>query len=273
MKKLKFIDTNKFLFILFAFLLITNFNCKKVDAALDFALNFEGIFKTSNGWEVTLSESPNNGIGNNKIGAGTFTKAGTAMPLFALGLGDKIFSSMKQIDDNTWEGMVAGSNFNIFLGGGKVTISGNVLTVTPNSEPSYTLTKVAGSSSGGGSGSGGGTAGSTQVLLNQCVTGTEGDKKIFRIDVPANVKKMEIKTFEEAPSCDRNTADLFVRKGSDPTVTKTPTYKWDADCWGIQPNRQDEVCTFTNPAAGPWSIMLFGYNTYFYSKLKVTLTY
>ena len=70
----------------------------------------------------------------------------------------------------------------------------------------------------------------------------------------------------------RNTADLFVRRGSAPTVTKTPTYSWVADCFGIKPNREDEVCVFDNPASGTWYIMLFGYNTYFSSQLKVTLT-
>jgi uncharacterized protein (DUF2147 family) len=268
MHKLKSTAGNKWILILIALFLIGNLGCKKVDQALDFALDFEGIFKTSNGWEVTLSESPTNiGRPPYKLGNGTFTKEGNPMPLFTWGLGSEIFRDMEQTNDNTWIGSVTNKDFT--LGGGHyngtITIDGNLLTVKPDNLPSYTLTKVAGSGSG--------TPGTTQILMDRYVTGNEGDKKLFEINLPSNVKKMEVKAFEESSINDKNLADLGVRKGSAPTVTKTPRYKWEADCASINPNRQDEICRFQNPGSGPWSIMLFGYNSSFRTKLKITLTF
>jgi hypothetical protein len=107
--------------------------------------------------------------------------------------------------------------------------------------------------------------------VNEYVSGNNGDQKVVRFSVPANVTKMEVHTFEDATAY-RNTADIGVRKGSEPTVTKTPSYVWYADCNGIKPNREDELCVINNPGSGYWYVMLFGYNTYFSSKLKVTIT-
>lgn len=152
--------------------------------------------------------------------------------------------------------------------GGSLTWSGTI-NITIGGCSKLQLT---GNGTGGGGTGGGGTPGTSQVLFSQCVEGNEGDKKIVIINVPANVKKMTIETSEEN-SCWRNTADMFVRKGSSPTVTKLPTYSWTADCAGIKPNRENESCTFNNPGSGQWYIMLYGYNTYFSSNLKVTVFY
>ena len=82
---------------------------------------------------------------------------------------------------------------------------------------------------------------------------------------------MEIRTLEYTNAY-RNTAKLFVRRGSAPTVTKTFSYSLLADCFSIKPNRQSQVCVFDNPASATWYLMLFGCNTYFKSLLEVTLT-
>ena len=115
----------------------------------------------------------------------------------------------------------------------------------------------------GGGGTGGGT--STTWAIDQLIAGSEGDKRILYFTLPANVKNMEIHT-SESTNTYRNSADLFVRRGSAPTVTKTPSYSWVADCFSIKPNREDEVCVFDNPASGTWYNILFGYNTYFSSQ-------
>lgn len=241
---------------------------------MDYVLNFEGVFASANGNEIVLEkESP-------LYSKGRFTKVGPGMGIIVVG--DAFCSSMERVNDNTWKGQVRerySGDFN-FLDYGQTIMNSVVsqLTISPNGLPIYNYTRVSGGNTGGGGGStgGGGTDGgtgtSTEILINQCITGSEGDKKFLRFTLPANVKKLEIKTFEESGSCDRNTADLFIRKGSDPTVTKTPSYSWVADYYGIKPNREDEICVFNNPASGQWSVMLFGYNTYFISKLKVTIT-
>lgn len=262
MQKINYPWLQKLSFVIVSLFFLLQTGCEKVDAALDYLLDFEGIFADSGGNEVTLSST------NEYDGKAVFTKVGPGNT--SMSVGDEIAYSMSQISDNSWEGLVRerpSGSFNFFTSG-EATIDGNVLIITPLNKPAYSYNRVAG---GGGSGGGGGVTG-PEVIVNQCIDGNNGDKKIIRFTLPSGVTKMEIKTSEVAGVCDRNTADLFVRKGSDPTVTKTPTYSWVADCSGIKPNRESEVCVFNNPGSGQWSIMLFGYNTYFFSQLTVTIT-
>jgi len=264
MKISTLLSEKKFLVTIIVAFLVLNIGCKKVDEALEYALNFDGVFVSTNGSEVVLVTD-----GNNK-GSGKFTKVGTGMGVIVVG--DSFAEDMERINENTWKGRVRDrfdGLFNLmYYGEISINDNGNLLTISPNGGAAYNYRKV--SSGSGGTGSGTGT--NTEILVNQCVSGSDGEKKIIRFTVPANVTKMEIRTFEEVGTCDRNAADLFIRKGSDPTVTKTPTYSWIADCAGIKPNREDEVCVFNNPGAGQWSVMLFGYNTFFISKLKITIT-
>jgi hypothetical protein len=88
---------------------------------------------------------------------------------------------------------------------------------------------------------------------------------------------MVIKTFKSSAAY-RNTAEMFVRKGSAPIVNGpkppcyTPAYSLTADCAGTRPNREDEVYTFNNPGSGTWHVVLYGYNTYYSSRLTVSIT-
>lgn len=248
--------------IIFLFLVL-NIGCKKVDDALNYALNFDGVFASANGNEIILqTDASGKGIGR-------FTKVGTSMGTIIVG--DEFCKDMERVNENTWKGTVRERNsgtFNLlYYGNISINDNGNLLTVSPNSLSDYNYTRVGGGNSGGG-----GTGSTTEILVNQCVSGSVGDKKIISFSVPANVTKLEIKTFEEAGTCDRNAADLFVRKGSNPVINSTAPYTWVADCASIQPNRADEICIINNPGQGQWSIMLFGYNTFFISKLKVTIT-
>ena len=250
------------IFLLLGTVLLFN-SCKKVDELLDLALDFDGIFANSIGWEVDLYE-----LGTDNIGHAKYSKAGT--PVSGFSVGTSFAYDMERVDDDSWRGMVRSSGgYSSTFTTGNISISGTTLTVSPDNRSEYTLVKPGSSGSGGGTGGGGGTT--TTLAIDQLIAGSEGDKKILYFTLPANVKKMEIHT-TESTNAYRNTADLFVRRGSAPTVTKTPTYSWVADCFGIKPNREDEVCVFDNPASGTWYIMLFGYNTYFSSQLKVTLT-
>ena len=242
-------------------LIFVLFNCcSKVDDGIDFLLNFEGVFETSDGFEITLDESDKSDI------VGRFSKVGNsrwwgyASP--SNNVGDKIFFGMKQKTDNTWEGSVLSADLNPFGSYGSVIIDGNQLIVRPNDGTSYSFTRVSELPPNGGS--------SRQVLINQPVSGAERDKKIFKISVPANYASLEVSTFEDESSY-RNTADLFVRYGQVPTVSLSPRYSWTADCAGLQPNREDKKCVINGPLAGDYYIMLYGYNTYFRSTLKVEL--
>jgi hypothetical protein len=117
----------------------------------------------------------------------------------------------------------------------------------------------------------------TQVLVDKDLSGDSYEKKTISFTVPSGVKTMVIRTTESS-SAYRNTADLFVRKGSAPVVNgpkppnNTPAYSWTADCHGIKPNREDEVCTFNSPGAGTWYVTLYGYNSDYSSRVLVNIT-
>ncbi|RPD43552.1 pre-peptidase C-terminal domain-containing protein [Paracnuella aquatica] len=159
----------------------------------------------------------------------------------------------------------------------KVSVQNNVPNLYVNG------TKIASGTSSGSSGSTGGSTGSgtttptSQTLVDKDLSGDSYEKKTISFTVPTGVKTMVIRT-TESNTAYRNTADLFVRRGSAPIVNGpkppswTPAYSWTADCSGIQPNRVDEVCTFNNPGSGTWYITLYGYNTYFSSRVLVTIT-
>ena len=107
--------------------------------------------------------------------------------------------------------------------------------------------------------------------MNQCVEGKQGDQKSFKLTLPTNVKKMVIETSEDG-GCYLNSADLFVGK-SRPSIISTYPYKWNAEYSSILPNRDKENITITNPPSGEWYVMLYGFNNYFSSNLKITLSY
>ncbi|MFW0716837.1 pre-peptidase C-terminal domain-containing protein [Pedobacter sp. N23S346] len=158
----------------------------------------------------------------------------------------------------------------------KVTVQNNTPQVSINN---VTVgNPVSGGSTGGSSGgTDPGTGSSTTTLVDQVVSGNDYELKTFSFTLPAGVKSMTVKTTESTAAY-RNTADLFVRKGSAPVVagpkppTYQPAYKWTADCSGILENRSDETCVFSNPGAGIWYVSLYGYNTYFSSRVLITIT-
>jgi len=78
---------------------------------------------------------------------------------------------------------------------------------------------------------------------------SQGGAKYFKIEVPAGQTKLEI-----AMSGGTGDADLYVRKGSLPS---TADYDFRPFLIG-----NDESVTVNNPAAGPWFIMIRGYQTF-----------
>ena len=242
-----------------AVLLATNLSgCKKVSDTIKEVWEgyWAGIFDLGDGWQVEL-----NGDRAEYVTAGT-TNVGTKV-------GDPFAIGMALIGNNKWRGNIREKNGFGYLGLGTVEIIDNKLKITPDGAAPYTLNK--GVKSTGTGGSGGSIGGTNQTLVNQKVEGEIGDKKIFKITVPTGVKQMEIRTTEVAGEFYRNFADLFVRRGSDPTVSLTPKYSWIADWPSVNPNREDEVILIQNPPTGVYHIMLYGYNSYFISQLVVKI--
>lgn len=233
--------------------------CKKISETIEEIWEgyWAGVFDLGEGWQVEL-----NGDRAIYVTAGT-TKVGT-------NVGDSFAIGMELIGNNKWRGYIREKNGFGFLGLGTAEIIDNKLKITPDGATPYTINK--GVKSTGTAGTGGGIGSNAQILIDQKVEGAQGDKKIFKLTVPTGVKQMEIRTSEVPGVYYFNVADLFVRKGSDPMVTLTPKYSWTADCASVESNRADEVCTFSNPSAGVYHIMLYGYNSSFISQLVVKIT-
>lgn len=235
----------------------TNFGCKKIDETIDEAFKglFEGVFNVGDDWQVELDGSSR----------ATFITAG--LTKIGITSGDPFMIGMVKTGDNKWRGNVRGNKGFGFLGSGNAEINGDRLIITPDGGSQYTINK-------GTKNIGGGTpiGSNAQTLVNQTISGKRGESKIIRFNLPVGVKEMEIRT-TEAPGYTRdNFADMFVKRGSDPTVTLVPKYSWTADCFGVESNTADEVCKFTNPPSGQWSVLLYGYNSDFISQLTVKIT-
>jgi len=231
--------------------------CKKISETIEEVWEgyWAGVFDLGEGWQVELEGE-----------RATFVTAGTSK--IGIKAGDSFTIGMAPTGNNKWRGYVRSNNGFGSLVWGNAEIVDNKLKITPDGASPYTINKGVKST---GTGTGGGIGSTAQVLFEQKVEGEKGDKKIFKITVPTGVKQMEIRTTEVAGVYYFNVADLFVRRGSDPTVTLTPQYSWTADWFSVESNRADEVCTISNPPAGVYHIMLYGYNSYFTSQLIVKI--
>lgn len=232
--------------------------CKKISDTIEEVWEgyWAGVFDLGEGWQVEL-----NGERASFVTAGT-NKVG-------INVGDSFTIGMAQTGNNKWRGYVRTNNGFGSLVWGNAEIIDSKLKISPDGAASYTINK--GVKNTGTSGTGGGIGSNAQILIDQKVEGEKGDRKIFKVTLPTGVKQMEIRTTEVAGVYYYNLADLFVRRGSDPTVSLTPQYSWTADWHSVNPNREDEVILVTNPPAGVYHIMLYGYNSYFTSQLVVKI--
>lgn len=240
------------------FLMSSLSGCKKISDTIEEVWEgyWAGVFDLGEGWQVEL-----NGERASFVTAGT-NKVG-------INVGDSFTIGMAQTGNNKWRGYVRSNNGFGSLVWGNAEIIDSKLKITPDGSSPYTINK--GVKNTGSGGTGGGIGNTAQVLLDQKVEGEKGDKKIIKITVPTGVKQMEIRTTEVAGVYYYNLADLFVKRGSDPTVTLTPQYSWTAEWSSVNPNREDEVIPISNPPAGVYHIMLYGYNSYFTSQLVVKI--
>jgi hypothetical protein len=106
-----------------------------------------------------------------------------------------------------------------------------------------------------GGGGGGGSVLSNGVPVT--VSGASGSKTNFTINVPSGQATLTVQI-----SGGSGDADLYVKFGSAPTLSSY-------DCRPYI-NGNSETCTFNNPSAGTWYIMLNGYAAYSNVSLKAT---
>jgi serine protease len=104
-----------------------------------------------------------------------------------------------------------------------------------------TLTATWTEGGGGGCTPGGGTVPN--------LSGGTGSQSHYTLSVPACASTLTVRIFGGSGD-----ADLYVRHGAQPTLST-----WDCRpyLWG-----NNETCTFNDPAAGTWHIMLRGYTSY-----------
>lgn len=103
---------------------------------------------------------------------------------------------------------------------------------------------------------------STTALANGVpvsgLSGATGSQTYFRVAVPAGATQLEISI-----AGGTGDADLYVRKGSKPTLD---TYDFSPYLYG-----NDETATISNPQSGDWYILIDGYNAF--SGLTLVATY
>ncbi|KAA9327620.1 hypothetical protein F0P96_16720 [Hymenobacter busanensis] len=266
---------------------------------------FEGIFSDYDGLTVELKEED----GPKGWPSAKITKL-SKVPCTWCKVGEPYITDIKRVNESAWSGKVHKDFTSNTLVPATIRVSATAMYINPEglserffappssnwpggttTSGSTTSSTTSGSTTSGSTTSGttsgsttsGTTSGSTTsgttslTLLDVVVSGNDYELKGYSFTVPTGAKTLTVTTLESSAAY-RNTADLFVRRGSAPVVvgpkppTYTPAYSWTADCAGIKPNREDEVCSFTNPSSGTWYASLYGYNTYFSSRLLVTYT-
>ncbi|WP_376696830.1 S8 family serine peptidase [Wenzhouxiangella sp. EGI_FJ10305] len=98
----------------------------------------------------------------------------------------------------------------------------------------------------------GGDGGTTELTNGESVddlSGSQDSETFFTIDVPSDASNLAIDM-----SGGSGDADLYVKFGSEPTSS-------DYDCRPYEAGN-DETCTFDDPEAGTYHIMIHGYDSY-----------
>ena len=114
-------------------------------------------------------------------------------------------------------------------------------------------------------------SGTSTLLYVKNLEADRGNWVYYKITVPSGTKRLVVETFEENEN-GRNLGDLFVRYGQQPVINRSSGYTWTADCASIKPNRESEICSFENPAAGEWYLLVYGYHAFYGTSLRATIT-
>jgi len=267
---------------LFLCAIFTTFSCEKVsdlnddiDALIDEVLGIKALSQDLSKTSSNFNNIEGLSIDGRDASSEIKVNVSAGVPYRYTHKHYTLSGSAWSIKTTSYSGTLSKSNFTnrSSVNTVKVSVQNNIPKVYVNGSLAAT------GSSGGGSGTTTTPPATptTQALVDKDLSGDAYEKKTISFTVPSGVKTMVIRTTESA-SAYRNTADLFVRRGSAPVVngpkppSNTPAYSWTADCHGIKPNREDEVCTFNSPASGTWYITLYGYNTYYSSRVLVNIT-
>lgn len=110
----------------------------------------------------------------------------------------------------------------------------------------------------------------TQIAANTdiAISGATGSQKLYRVRVNAGATSLVIRT-----SGGTGDLDLHVRYAQVPQLKANAG--GTAGSTGCRPYLagNNETCTFTNPSAGSWYILLDGYEAYAGATLRATVVY
>lgn len=194
-------------------------------------------------------------------------------------VGDLYLKNIKETGDKTWEADIFKYDYNIVSHTGTpkgwekttITVGTNDEVIFSNSNRYDYSFKKKTASGGGGSGGGNGNGNiEGDTVFKQKYNGDMYEEITVTYTPTPGTKSVTFLATEFNDIADRNTADMFVRKGAKPIINndKISKYSWTADHAGINPNRADEIYTVNNPS-GTYYITLYGYDTYFLSWLVI----
>lgn len=248
--------------------------CEKIDDAVNQTIDdvlgisalSEDLSKTSNNYNL-ISDI----VINNRLVSGSEIKI-TLPTSVSISYTKKRYTltgSRWDIVTNSYSGYVNRTLFNTKSNVVKIKVQNNI----PNLYVNDAAASLGSSGSAGSGGTGGSATSAETKLIDQDVTGIKYQLKVVSFVVPVGVKTLVIKAHEPTSNY-RNLADLFVRRGSAPIVSKTAltAYTWTADYNSQTPNREQKICTISNPPSGTWYAGLFGYSSDYNSRLVVTIT-
>lgn len=238
------------------------------DAVIDYV--FEGLYRATNGTVIELDGAEATVVANEAgglpVGTVYMRRLDEGGELYGDGARMRDFAvSVRNMDGDMVSGVATFNEWGLHVDHTRMDYSYNTwsrIDEIPEPEPENP-------GSGGGAGDGDGTAGSTVLLYSKDLEGSEGSSRYFTVTVPSGASKLTVETFEEN-QYGYNVGDLFVSYGSRPTASHYP-YKWTAQCASVASNRAPETCSFANPQAGTWHILLYGYHAYSGTSLKVTI--
>jgi hypothetical protein len=245
-------------------------SCEKnpVDEVIDEALEnaFSGFFETGDGTQIELTGTHAiiRKVGSYVFSTGVTKKVGDYYIIGA--------SPSPTGNAGEYRGNVV-NNLGLYSWG-TITLSGNRLTITRQSGDGFSAhndwTKINPPAPGDGGNSGTGTTGPITLVTETGLSGARLSSRYWKITVPTGTKQLVVET-GEVDQWSGNLGDLFVSRGTQPTVSSREPYNYTAQCASIKPNRESENCTFNDPPAGEYHILLYGYHAYYGTTLRATI--
>jgi len=241
------------------------YSCTKIDETIDEAVDSFLKDFYSSGSDLTIEF-----IGDEAIIA-DFGDSYLGSNPAVIGVGDIYIKNISRTGPNTWSANIIEGDYSLSQLNSvsyvptDITLNGTDLSFSNPDKWDISWKK---SKKPVPSNPGTGTGGDT--IYNKVTDGNVSEGKMHTFNITSGYSKLTFITTEIGVG-ERNAADLFVSKGTKPTVSGINPYTYAAQCASIKPNRESETCVFTGPSplSGTWYVLLYGYSTYFSTRLII----